>query len=376
MKIVAITNSRIPSLTANSIQAMKVCDALGQLGHTVQLVAPAETPPMNWADLSKHYGLRHPFSVVWYASIRALRRLDFVWLAQRAAERARPDLIYTWLPQSAAFARARGYPTLLEMHADVAGRFGAWWLRRFWLTAGRKRLLVTTRALQAALERSTGLRFGQEDVRVAPNGVDLERYAGLPDAAQARQDLNLPAQPTVGFTGHFYRGRGMELLQGLAAALPQVTFLWVGGTADAVDEWRRKLAATGITNVVMPGFVANDRLPLFQAAADVLLMPYGASISSSSGQDIAEVINPMKMFEYMAAERPIVTADISSIREVLDDECAVFCQPGDAEEWRAAVQRLLSDSQLRMKFARKARQRVDGFTWHARAELALAGLPG
>jgi hypothetical protein len=43
MKIAVITNSRIPSLTANSIQAMKVTQALMQLGHDLRMFAPRET---------------------------------------------------------------------------------------------------------------------------------------------------------------------------------------------------------------------------------------------------------------------------------------------------------------------------------------------
>jgi hypothetical protein len=70
---------------------------------------------------------------------------------------------------------------------------------------------------------------------------------------------------------------------------------------------------------------AKDRI---RAVEDVLLMPYSRSISASSGQDIAEVINPMKMFEYMASRRAIVSADLPSIREVLNEGNAVFCEAG------------------------------------------------
>ncbi len=374
MRIAAITNSRIPSLTANSIQAMKVCDAITALGHELALIAPAEAPAAPWSELAKHYGLTHAFDVRWRPSMRALKRFDFVWYAQATAQHLKPDLIYTWLPQSAAFALRRGYPTVLEMHADVAGRFGAWWLRRFWSTPGRKRMLVTTRALRLALERSTGLTFPDEAVQVAPNGVDLERYAELPEAAQARRELGLPDCPTAGFTGHFYQGRGMELLFSLARALPNISFLWVGGTPSAVNEWRSRLQAEGTTNVVLTGFVDNSILPRYQAAADVLLMPYSSSISSSSGQDIAEVINPMKMFEYMAARRVILTADLPSIREVLDESCAEFCLPGDEAAWKTALERLLLDGDRRTNLAENARRRVDEQTWTARAAGALVGL--
>ncbi len=374
VKILAITNSRIPSLTANSIQVMKVCDALTQLGHVTKVIAPAEVPPVGWADLARHYGLRHQFQVEWLPSVRLFRRLDFVWYAQMAAQRFKPDLIYTWLPQSAVYALRRSYPVVLEMHADVAGHLGAWWLQRFWIGRGRKRLLVTTEALRVALQRSTGLKFPDADVRVMPNGVDLDRYANLPDSAQARRELDLPECPTAGFTGHFYRGRGMNLLFELARALPGVNFLWVGGTAEAVGQWRAKLNATRVSNVILTGFVENSKLPRFQVAADVLLMPYDSSILSSSGQDIAEVINPMKMFEYMAAERAIITADLPSIREVLDDNCAIFCQPGNVGAWKLALEALLSDGSRRVRLGRHARQEVEKHTWLARAERALDGM--
>lgn len=374
MRIAAITNSRIPSRTANSLQAMKVCDALVQAGHELRLFAPREAPPMQWEGLAAHYGLEHPFQITWLPSLRVLRRYDFLWYAQAASGRYRADLIYTWLPQSAALGLRRGDRVVLEMHADVAGRLGAWWLRRFWRVSGRKRLLATTEALRRALERSTGLAFPREQVQIAPNGVDLDRYADLPGPVQARRELKLKEGLTAGFTGHFYAGRGMDLLFELARALPQINFLWAGGTPNAISEWHSRLRAAGVSNVALTGFIENSRLPLYQAAADVLLMPYGRSISASSGQDIAEVINPMKMFEYMAAGRAIITADLPVIREVLDESRAVFCEPGDLAAWKAALEALLADPERRQTLADGARGEVRKYTWLARARRAMEGM--
>lgn len=374
MRIVAITNSQIPSTTANSIQAVKVCDALVQLGHEVQMIAPAETQAAGWERLSGHYGVHHPFSILWLPSRRPLRRWDFVWYAQATSRAFKPDLIYTWLPQSAAIASWQRFPVVLEMHADVAGRLGPWWLRRFWKGSGRKRMLVTTQALRAALQRSTGSEFPEGAVQVAPNGVDLDRYANLPTPEQARRRLSLKEGLTAGFTGHFYKGRGIGLLFDLARELPWLNFLWVGGTDEAVEEWRAKLNAARCGNVTLTGFVDNSSLPLYQSAADMLLMPYERAVSASSGQDIAEVINPMKMFEYMAAGRAIVTADLPVIREVLDENRAVFCPPGDPESWRKALEQLSRDPSRREKLGRNARQAVERHTWIARADRAVRDL--
>jgi glycosyltransferase involved in cell wall biosynthesis len=376
MKIAAITNSRIPSLTANSIQAMKVTQALMQLGHEIRMFAPRETESVSPESLAAHYGLHLVADLELLASEKHLKRFDFILHAQRAAKSLGADLIYTWLPQSAVLGLWAGYPVVLEMHADVSGAMGAWWLRQFWKARGQKLMTVTTSALRNALERSTKLEFKNESLLVAPNGVELEKYEGLPNPAEARRQLNLPTGLTVGFTGHIYPGRGADLLFELARQMPHVNFLWVGGTAELVDFWRGKLAETKMMNVTMTGFVKHESIPLYQAAADVLLMPYGRSISASSGQDIAEVINPMKMFEYMASGRAIVSANLSSIREVININNAVFCEPGDIGEWKVAIESLLGDESRRRELGAQARMDVERLTWVKREERVIEKIMG
>lgn len=373
MKIAVITNSRIPSLTANSIQAMKVTQTLMQLGHEIRMFAPREAESFSRETLLAHYGLRLVPDLELLPSEKHLKRLDFIFHAQRAAKRFNADLIYTWLPQSAVLALWMGYPVILEMHADVAGKMGAWWLRQFWQAQGRKLMTVTTSALRNALERSTNLRFKDEALLIAPNGVELEKYDGLPNPSEARRQLNLPNGLTVGFTGHIYPGRGADLLFELAKQMPRVNFLWVGGTPDLVEFWRGKLTEAEIMNVTMTGFVKHEMIPLYQAASDILLMPYSHSISASSGQDIAEVINPMKMFEYMASSRAIISADLPSIREVLNEGSAVFCEPANAEKWKQEIESLLADESRRYELGSQARKDVEQLTWLKRGEKVMKG---
>lgn len=373
MKIAVITNSRIPSLTANSIQAMKVTQALMQLEHEIRMFAPRETAPASRESLAAQYGLRLVPDLELLPSEKHLKRFDFIFHAQRAAKQFNADLIYTWLPQSAVFALWMGYPVILEMHADVAGRMGAWWLRQFWQARGRKLMTVTTSALRTALERSTNLKFKDEALLIAPNGVELEKYDGLPNPSEARRQLNLPDGLTAGFTGHIYPGRGADLLFELAKQLPRVNFLWVGGTPELVEFWRGKLTEARITNVMMTGFVKHESIPLYQAASDILLMPYGRSISASSGQDIAEVINPMKMFEYMASNRTIISADLPSIREVLNEGSAVFCEPANVERWKLEIESLLADESRRHELGSQARKDVEQMTWLKREGKVMKG---
>jgi glycosyltransferase involved in cell wall biosynthesis len=264
-------------------------------------------------------------------------------------------------------------PTIFEIHIQPTGRFGPLWQRAFARLHGRKRLVAITRALVDMLERDFGMRFPEDEIVIAPNGVDLERFASLPKPEAARRQLGLRESPTVMCTGHLYAGRGADLFLALAKSLPEVQFVWVGGRPEDIQSWKQRVESD---NVVFTGFIPNQNLPLYQAAADILLMPYSRSIMGSSGSaDSAAVASPMKMFEYMAAGRAIVSSDLPVIREVLSEKNAVFCQPDEVGKWRLVIESLLGDENRRTRLGRHARHDADGYTWVARAQRIMNGFP-
>ncbi len=364
MKILAIAMSRIPAPNANGIQVMKVCQALTQLGHDLTLLVPDMKA---WGgtrdDLKSFYGLEKTFDVRW---LRSNSRRSFTWQAVREAQKENPDLIYTWSPQSAVFALLHRLPTTFELHEPPLGRFGPLWYRAFLRIRGEKKLIVITKALEDVLARTYGL---PPNTVVAPNGIDLERYDSLPSPQLARRELGFADAPTVICTGHLYAGRGVETFLAVAEKSPKTQFVWVGGKQADVDAWRGK--ADGQKNVKFTGFVSQAELPLYQSAADVLIAPYESKISGSSGGDSASVASPMKLFDYMAAKRAIITSDLPVIREILDEESALFVPPDDVDAWHAAITRLVVDDFLREKLAKNAHARVEEYTWLARQKKIL-----
>jgi glycosyltransferase involved in cell wall biosynthesis len=380
MKIACIASSRIPSETANSIQAMKVCQALAQTGHEVTLIAPGygpegETQEARWQVLAEHYGLHTRFDFVHIPPFegRFARRI-FPWRAVLRAKRMGAEVIYTWLYQSAAAGLMLRKLTILEMHDLPPGRFGPVWYRLFLRLSGQKRQLAITSALQYALAEQFSPQLAPEESLIAPNGVDLAQYAGLPAPAAARAELGLPEMPTVACTGHLYAGRGAELFLRLAPQMPEVHFLWVGGRPNDVARWRENTKTLGIDNVTFTGFIPNSILPRYQAAADILMMPYGLSMGASSGENPVEFFNPMKMFDYMASKRPMITTDLPVIHEILGEGSAVFLPAGDPEAWQAAIRELLADPKKMAELGEAARRQVEAYTWVARAEKSMAGL--
>lgn len=352
---------------------MKVCQALAELNHTLQVWVPSLDRSVSWSALAEHYGLHQSFPIANLAGWSPLRRYDFAWRAVRNAESWQADLVYIWPLQAAALASGRGIPTLLEMHDRPTGRMGPRLFRRFLAGRGARRMLVTTDALRQTLESDYG-PLPPELVQLAPNGVDLESYTELGDSAAVRARLEWPEQFTVGYTGHLYAGRGTELMLGLAEALPDIRFVWAGGEPEAIERWRRRAGERKLDNLAIIGFVPQGRIPMIQAACDVLLMPYETRISVSSGGDTAQTANPMKAFEYMAAGRPILSSDLPVIREILHKEWAVLLPVGDLQAWRRALEALAADPAKRRNLGARARQEVEKNSWTSRAERALEGL--
>jgi glycosyltransferase involved in cell wall biosynthesis len=344
---------------------MKVCQAFTQMGHDVTLLVPGPLPEgLNPVALQQHYGLRTLFKIEW---LSVWTRRLFPWNAVWHARILGGDLLYVWPLQSAALGLLAGMPSMLELHDFPSGHFGPLWLRFFLALPGRKRLLPITDALRRALQLPTGQTV------IAPDGVDLERYASLPEPEPARRELGLPAAPTVLCTGHLYEGRGADLFLALAEKFTQASFVWVGGRSADVKTWATRATAQALTNVTFTGFVPNERIPLYQSSADVLLMPYQRTVATSSGGNTAEVCSPMKMFEYMAAGRAILTSDLPVLREVLDEKTAVFCPSDNIGAWGSALGGLLADEKRRQALGQRARRAVEQYSWFERAKRILKG---
>lgn len=356
------------------MQLMKVCQALSDLGHELVLWLPEVGASTDWDSLASHYGISGGFEVRRLPRRRALRGYGFAWSAVRAARRWEAELLYVWTYQAAAFGSLLGHPTLLELHDRPSGVMGPLLLRLFLRGSGARRVLYTSYGLRNSLPGSIRERLQPTFARRSPNGVELERFAGLPEPEEARRAWGMPEQFTAGYAGHLYAGRGLELMLKLAGQVPEANFLWIGGEPEAVERWRRRAAERGLRNLDLRGFVPNAELPRWLAACEVLLMPYERRIAVSSGGDTAASASPMKAFEYLAAGRAILSSDLPVLREVLDERCALLLPPDDLAAWERALRGLIDDPEERQALGRRARKEAEQYSWRRRAARALEGL--
>lgn len=371
MKICLIAPTYLPARRANTIQVMKMAQALTALGHEVIVTVPAESNPSStptWDELAHFYGLKYHFKVEWLPVLSRLRGYDYGYRAIQFARKQGCNLIYTRLPQAAGLASYRGIPTVYEVHDIPKGRGAKVLLRLFLSGSGARRLVLITRALRDDLARWQPTLPPSPFTTIAPDGVDLDRYADLPSSAEARATLSLSERFTIGYTGHLYPGRGTELILALAERLPEVAFLLVGGNPKGVTSFRAEAENKALENIRLTGFVPNAELPRYQAACDILLMPYQQRVAASSGGDIARYLSPMKVFEYLACGRPIISSDLPVLKEVLNTANALLLPPAEVDSWVEAIQDLRTNQSLRESLSQQARVDAAMYTWEARAE--------
>jgi glycosyltransferase involved in cell wall biosynthesis len=193
------------------------------------------------------------------------------------------------------------------------------------------------------------------------------------DATKVRHDLGLESAIVVGFSGTFGEWHGIpalaEALPRVCQARPNVRWLLIGDgpLRHRIDEAVKNHALAD--RVSQPGLVPHADMPAYLAACDVLVSPHGRQ--ADGGEFFG---SPTKLFEYMAAGRPIVASAVGQIAEVLQDEqSALLVPPDDPEALAAAIVRLVDDPCLRTRLGNTARQAaVERHTWRQNAERLLA----
>ncbi len=382
VRIGYISAAAIPSRTANSLQVMKMCEAMAQLGHTLTLYAPSKAERTGSASsVWYHYGVKPLFSIKWLPA-PAPEPFGKYLYASLAAGHARfverAELVYARDLNGATLATLLGLPVVFELHdtPDAFGRLGEAIFGFLGRRRQTRRIFTNSNALRRFVLAEWSDLVGTGKVFVAHNGVDFERFRDLPSPPVARAALGMMEAErfVVGYAGQLYAGRGVDVILALARQLPAIHFLVIGGNPEQVRRFRETARDAGLANLSFRGFVTNTELPLYLGACDVLLMPYQRHVEVTTGRNTAEWMNPLKMFEYMAAGRAILASDLPGIRDVLSEESAILLDPEDVEAWRRALERCVEDLGRREELAARALREVCSYTWTERARKCLDGV--
>lgn len=377
MNICYAVDSIIPSRTANSVHVMKMCQAYASHGHDVTLVVPdrKREAEAGVEDVYAFYGVKRNFRVCKVPLPRwRSGRVYFGLLLPFVVRLHRPSFVHS-RNLGAAWGTTNIFriPTVFELHQPpFNSRRGQ---ALFDKTVASSHLVCLVSITRALAEHVRPFLRKQVNWLIAPDGVEESWLETDLDQAEARAALGLSTEMRriAVYTGGLYDGRGIELIIETARHLGDHLFLVVGGRPDDIARYRG--LAAGLPNVRFAGFVPPARVRQYLLAADVLLMPHANTVMSCGESDIAKFTSPMKMFEYMAAGRPILASTLPVLREVLEDGRNALLRPYDEPaEWVRALRDLQCDEGLATGLRRNAREDVRQYTWERRAERVLAAI--
>ncbi len=379
-KITILCNCRFPSTSAHSVYLARLSESLENAGASVELVVPKRFKEAT-ENPFVYYGIKTPFVIkkIWSFDFlifgKVLGRLAFIFQYANFylfvlgffAFRSRNRIIYT-MDNLGCLLAFLGFRVIFETHIGIGS------YRRHLLPLLKKadRIVAVNSIIKNDFVQAG---FSAERILVAPNGVDLSVFSGTESKEELRKTLHLPiSAKIVSYVGK-YKTMGMdkgviELLQAfgvLRLSLSEAHLLIAGLGYGEKIELAGVLNSAGIpvSAYTLVGHVSQNVVARYMRSSDVLVMNYPNTAYYKS------FMSPMKMFEYMASRRPIVTSDLPSVREILDDDTAVFVLPGDLKSLEGGILKLLTDETLGARLADRAYEKVLDYTWQKRAERIL-----
>jgi glycosyltransferase involved in cell wall biosynthesis len=368
MKIVYVSTSVIPSRTANSIHVMKMCQAFVTNGHEVVLIAPNAKHLFEKGvdDVYDYYGIISRFKIIKlvYPMVKDSALIYSVAVAIEIL-RQKPDLVYGRFANGCALSAVLGYNTVVEYHTMIStvGMIERFFFNILIRKKSFLKLVVISQALKKIYLEEINLKKSQ--ILVAHDGSDkvddfqsVVPWKGRVNALQ------------VGYFGHLYQGRGLEIILNCAKEMVEVDFHIVGGNDKDIRFW--KTQNHDHENVYFHGHVPPSEVHKYRNCCDVLMAPYQKGLSIAGGAlDTSKYMSPLKIFEYMASKKPIIASDMAVLREVLNKDNAILVSPVDVQEWIDAIQSL-KNKKLRELIANKSYYDfVQNFTWTKRAKNLL-----
>jgi glycosyltransferase involved in cell wall biosynthesis len=235
-------------------------------------------------------------------------------------------------PQIPAFLRGAG------------GAFGDMMIRKNIDISSK--ITLTTDVLRKAYN------IPEQKSEIIPNGVDTEMFRDY--GSNAKAELGLDGF-ILGYVGVLREWIDFEPIFSIMKEMDKSIKMLIVGKEGKFRENQELARRYGIEDrVIFAGMVPYSSVPKYISAMDVCLMPFNKGTISESAV-------PLKLFEYMACEKPVISTRLSGIESVAGDRIKYA---SNREEYIERIRVLFEDDNLRKKLGREGRKFVmEHYTW-------------
>lgn len=205
--------------------------------------------------------------------------------------------------------------------------------------------------------------LSKPDIVTHCNASDTGEIDALPTLSELRQVLLLPRGKTlVLYAGSFLWDAESVLIDTLSFLPESVDLVLVGIKEEDKPRVTAYARLRGVeARVMCISRVRTQDVSRYLKAADILVNPIIVTHPSSISS---------KLYEYLAAEKPIVTSPGGANNEVIrHEQNGLIVDTLSAAKFAEAIRRILDDSAFAEKLAKQARKDAAQYTWEVRAEI-------
>ncbi|MEW6033974.1 MAG: glycosyltransferase family 4 protein [Chloroflexota bacterium] len=333
-----------------------------RLGHEVKVIAPCtkgREPYLNESVIA----MGRPLPVPSSGSIaRVALSPRLVYQVEELFRHEDFDIVHVHEPFTpvlpmAAMLKSRwvNVGTFHACHSKPRG----YWLTKpilsMWLPRLHGKIAVSRPALEFVSRHLPG------DYCIIPNGIDVERFSNTVTPLEEFRDDKL----NILFVGRLEKRKGFDCLLKAYAEVRRhflgVRLIIVGPGTRLRHKYERMVRRYGIEDIIFAGYVPQDDLPRYYAAADVFCAP------ATGGESFGIVL-----LEAMASGKPIVATNIPGYASVMGDNMeGILVPPGDEGAVARALLRLLCDPDLRQRMGERGRVKAQDYSWELVARKVL-----
>lgn len=353
--IIYISDLNLPNNSAQSIQILKMCDAFSKFYKTYLFCEKKDI-----RKIKKKFNLSHTFFIKNFFFINfPIFNIITKLVCIVKLKINKNDILYTRDVHFAFIGYFFFKKLFLELHFPYISKKSLSYYMIFFLVRQKKmRFVFISNQL---------LKIYQKKFTIKKKNYIIAHSSSEKFLIKKKREK---AEISVGYCGHLYQGRGIELIIDLAKKLKNFRFNILGGfTNDLIDIKRKNFIPN---NIKFFKYKDYCKINNFLSKNDILIAPYNKKRVYAGQTETSRFMSPLKIFEYMASKRPIVSSDHEVLKEVLKhNKNSILCNPSKFQEWITALTRL-KDPKLRKKISDKAYiDFINYYTWDKRVENIL-----
>lgn len=368
MKILFLAlDVNIKSKTGDAVHVRELASSLAKIGNEVSLIAPqVEGSPDQLSSLENHTNLHLYFN----KSRGLFRNLSTVFFCKKIAKSQGCEVTYErrFTPKIGyALNKMIKLPFAVEINGlrdkekelqNINGKSGIipkglrrriW--RHFFKSSGK--VVVVSYGLKKGLSEEYGIP--QEKIEVIFNGANIDLFKTM-DSNNCKEELGLEKKLRyIGFIGNLAPWQGVEQIIKIAPnvlkRIPEVRFVIVG---DGLlrSELEKSAAELGISDkIIFTGFVPYEDVPKYINSFEICLAPF-----SGIERNVKYSFSAIKLYEYMACGKAIITTDVCGIRNEIDEKgLGRIVKADDLPALTSSIIELMEDKTLRESMGENAR---------------------